>query len=101
MDLRITYLAMAILGTVVPAYFLVNYFLVEGLDLVLFLQALYVNGAAGGLSSDLFISSFVFWIYMFSKKNGPKPWLFIVLNLFVGLSLALPLYLWVNEKAKA
>lgn len=98
MDLRITYISMAVLGTVIPAYFLLGYFATEGLDLLAFLRALYVNGAAGGLSSDLFISSFVFWIYMFSQKEGPKPWLYIILNLFVGLSLALPLYLWATTK---
>lgn len=98
MDLRVTYLGMAVLGTVIPAYFLLGFFANEGLDLLTFLQALYVNGAAGGLSSDLFISSFVFWIFMFSNKAGPKPWLYILLNLFVGLSLALPLYLWATTK---
>ena len=59
-----------------------------------FVPALFVNSAAAGFSADLLIASFVFWTYMFTAKSGPKPWLFIVLNLSIGLSCALPAYLY-------
>ena len=64
----------------------------------LLLSDLYVNGAAGGSFSDVLISSIIFWVYMFSRKDGPKPWLFIVLKLGIGLSCALWAYLYAIER---
>ncbi len=92
------YLALAIAGAVVPYYFFVDFFLNEGVDLFVFVGALFANGAAGGFASDVLISSVVFWIYIFSKKDGPTPWPFVVLNLTIGLSCALPAYLWMRSK---
>jgi hypothetical protein len=95
MNLRTIYLLFAILGAVIPIAFFADFAVDQGIDLVAFVMALFVNGAAGGFTADLLISSFVFWIYMFSNQSdGPKPWVFIALNLCIGLSCALPAYLW-------
>lgn len=99
MNLKTTYLIMAILGAVIPLAFFVDFFAAQGIDLLSFIQALFSNGAAGGFTADLLISSFVFWAFMFSRKQGPKPWLFIAMNLCIGLSLALPAYLWASTPA--
>ena len=96
------YLIAAIIGAVVPYAFFFGFFRDNGVDLPAFISALFVNGAAGGFSADLLISSFVFWAFMFQQQrraNGPKPALFIVLNLCIGLSCALPAYLYAREKA--
>ncbi len=90
------YLVLAIVGAVVPLLFFFNFFAASGLGLPTFASALFVNGAAGGFAADLFITSVVFWLYMFARKEGPKPWLFVVLNLTIGLSCALPGYLYAN-----
>ena len=93
------YLILAIVGAVIPYVFFIGFFRSEGVDLVAFVGGLFTNGAAGGFSADLLIASFVFWLFMFSRQTeGPKPWLFIALNLTIGLSCALPAYLWANEK---
>ena len=94
------YLVLAILGAVIPFVFFIGFFQEHGINLPEFLKALFVNGAAGGFSADLFFSSFVFWFFMFTeiKKNGPSPYLFIILNLTIGLSCALPAYLYAREK---
>lgn len=89
------YLALAIVGAVVPYLFFVGFFLEFGLDLPVFIGALFANGAAGGFTADLLITSAVFWIYLFTREGGPSPWGFIVLNLTIGLSCALPAYLYV------
>lgn len=97
-----TYLVLAILGGVIPYLFFFQFMQVEGLNLPLFMESLFVNGATGGLSADLFFSSFVFWVFMFTQANrskGPKPYLFIFLNLAIGLSCALPAYLYARENA--
>ncbi len=95
------YLLLAIVGAVIPYTFFANFALTEGLNLAVFVSSLFVNGATGGFTADLLLSSLVFWIYMFSRSsNGPKPWLFVGLNLCIGLSCALPAYLWAVEKTK-
>lgn len=99
MKLKTAYLVFAILGALVPLAFFAVFVAEEGINLPGFVQALFANGAAGGFTSDLLISSFVFWVYMFSKREvGPKPWLFIGLNLCIGLSCAFPAHLWASSK---
>ena len=102
MTLKKFYLLAAIVGAIVPYVFFLGFANAEGLDLLAFVEGLFVNGAAGGFTADLLISSTVFWVYMGSRAaTGPKPALFIVLNLTIGLSCALPAYLWaaLDEKA--
>ena len=91
------FLALAILGTIVPYVFFTGYFAENGLYLVDFIAAIFVNGAAGGFTADLLISSFAFWLYLFSQKARRIP-LYIILNLTVGLSLSLPLYFYFTLK---
>ena len=88
------YLTFAIIGAVVPYLFFFGFFAEAGFDLPAFIDALFVNGAAGGFSADLLITSLVFWIYLFKRTDGPAPWLYVVLNLTIGLSCALPAYLY-------
>ncbi|MDH3576358.1 MAG: DUF2834 domain-containing protein [Gammaproteobacteria bacterium] len=61
-----TYLILAIFGAILPYVFFFQFFQDQGLNLPAFLGASFVNGAAGGLSADLFFSSFVFWLFMFT-----------------------------------
>ena len=88
------YLIMAIVGAVVPYLFFIDFFAEAGVGLGTFAGALFVNGAAGGFAADVLISSAVFWIYLFSRRVGPSPWIFVALNLSIGLSCALPAYLY-------
>ena len=91
--MRLWYLILAVLGAVVPWIFFAGFFGENGASLGGFLQALFANGAAGGFSADLLISSVVFWLWMFSR-SGPAPWPFVLVNLSIGLSCALPAYLY-------
>ncbi len=88
------YLTLAVVGAIVPYLFFIGFFREFGLDLPVFIGALFANGAAGGFTADLLITSVVFWIYMFTRAGGPAPWGFIALNLTIGLSCALPAYLY-------
>lgn len=100
--MRKLYFGLAVLGTVIPYFFFIQYFSTEGVNLPGFVSALFANGAAAGFSSDLLITSVVFWIAMFyqrRKADGPQPFVFIVLNLVIGLSCALPAYLYARENS--
>ena len=94
------YLVLAIIGAVVPYVFFIQHFSSGGFSLLTFLRAMFANPAAGGMSADLLLSSFIFWGFMFhqrSRRKGPGPVVFVVLNLFIGLSCALPAYLYARE----
>ena len=90
---------MAIIGTVVPWLFFAGFFATEGLNIPLFVQSLFVNGAAGGFSADVLISILVFmvWAIVDARQNQVKRWWLILPATFlVGLSLSLPLYLYLR-----
>lgn len=92
------YLVLAVMGAIVPYIFFIGFFAESGVGLGAFIGALFVNGAAAGFSADLLITSGVFWLFMFTRSAGPAPWLYIVLNLTIGLSCALPAYLYTITK---
>ena len=103
MSLRVAYLALAVAGTVIPYYFFADHFEAHGFGLLAFLGAVFANGAASGFAADLVVSSLVFWISMFAlrrRADGPAPWGFMIVNLCIGLSAALPLYLYVRERGR-
>lgn len=54
-------LLLAILGALVPYAFFVLFFADSGIAGTSFASALFVNGAAGGFTADLFISRLAFW----------------------------------------
>lgn len=94
------YLIGAIIGTIVPWLFFASFFAAEGLNIPLFVQSLFVNGAAGGFVADVLISIVVFlvWSYADSQMLGVRHWwLVLPASFLVGLSLSLPLYLYIRH----
>jgi hypothetical protein len=76
------YLLLAVLGGIIPYVFFFQFIQIEGLNLPLFTESLFINGAAGGFSADLLFTSVVFWLFMFNESKDhsqPKPYLFIYL----------------------
>ena len=68
----------------------------------LFVRSLFANGAAGGFSADVLISIVVFWVWAYAdaqQNNIRRWWLVLPAGLTVGLSLALPLYLYLRHDA--
>lgn len=94
--MRTLYLVLAIVGAIVPYVFFVQHFQSEGLALGDFVSALFANGAAGGFSADLLITSLVFWIWLL-RDGAKRPWIYVLINLTIGLSCAFPAYLYVRS----
>jgi len=98
---KILYLLAAILGAILPLSQLVPFLTTHGLDLKLFFTFLFSNGVSGFFGMDVIVSSFVLWIFVFSegRRLGMRRlWVYIVCNLAVGVSLALPLFLLFRER---
>lgn len=92
------YLALAIIGAIVPYIFFTQFLATA--DAGSFAAALFVNGAAGGFSADLLISSVVFWAFLWQRKAA-RAWLYVLINLTIGLSCALPAYLYMESRRHA
>ena len=99
--MQIIYLFLAILGFILPYSQFIPFLLNNGLDSSLFWSQLFANQISSAFALDLFASSVVFWIFIF--KEGKRIdlkflWVYVVLNLTIGLSFALPLFLWVRSR---
>ncbi len=96
--LRWIYLDLTVIGAAIPLYYFVQHFSELGFSLSLLLAQAFANPVATALTSDLLISSFVFWIFagvqLHAKGQVKSLAIFILLNLMIGLSCALPAYLW-------
>ncbi|MGD1889550.1 MAG: DUF2834 domain-containing protein [Cyclobacteriaceae bacterium] len=104
MNVKNAYLIVAILGTVLPYYELFQFIGEEGWSVVGFGEALFVNHASSMGAIDLLISSLVFLIFVEyeGRKLGMRHrWVYIVVNLLIGLSAGLPLFLYVRERQLA
>jgi len=98
---KILYLLAAILGAILPLSQLVPFLTTHGLDLKLFFTFLFSNGVSGFFGMDVIVSSLVLWIFVFSegRRLGMRRlWVYIVCNLAVGVSLALPLFLLFRQR---
>ncbi len=94
------YLLLAIVGTIVPYVFFANFMFEQGNDLTEFVRQLFATSPASGFTSDLLITSTAFWIWSFREARSKRMrnwWLYVVLNLTVGLSCAFPLFLYFRQ----
>ena len=94
--MKIFLIGCCIAGTLIPFAFALPFFLAHGLNLRLLLLEAFANPAASFFAADLLLSSVMFlsWSRRESRaRNMDGWWMVLAANLFVGLSLALPLYL--------
>lgn len=100
MKLKHLYLALAIIGVVGPYYFLLTFLVAHGLDGRAFVQQLFATQISTFFVVDLIIASIVFIVYLpqEAKRCSIHSWWLCLIPLFaVGLSFALPLFLYVRE----
>ena len=95
------YLVGAILGAALPLSQLIPFLMAYGFDMPLFFRQLFQNHVSGFFGLDVIVSSFVLWLFVFSegrRRGMSNLWLYVVCNLAVGVSLALPLFLFFRER---
>jgi len=100
MRLRHVYLALCVVGAFLPYSQFIPWFLEPGLDLSLFLDQLFANRIGGFFGLDVIVSSFVLWVFVFSegRRIGMRHlWLPVLASLVVGVSLGLPLFLYMRQ----
>ena len=95
------FLVLAIVGFIAPYYFFLQ---VRGFDLTALFQQFAASKILSGTAMDLLISVIVFWFFMFTEANKlqmKNPWVYVLATLLVGLSFALPLFLYFRERKLA
>lgn len=101
MNRKNIYLALTLIGLLVPYCFLFKFLGANGLDIPLLVGQLFANNISTFFALDLVISIIVFWFYMFAEANKlhmKNGWLYLLASLAVGLSFALPLFLYFRER---
>ncbi|OYD94708.1 hypothetical protein CDG76_15045 [Nostoc sp. 'Peltigera membranacea cyanobiont' 210A] len=99
--IKIVYLLLCVLGFVLPYFQFVPFILGHGLDIKLFFEQLFANKISGFFGMDVIVSSLVLWTFVFWEGTRLKMqniWVYIVCNLLVGVSLGLPLFLFMRER---
>ena len=97
---KTAYLALAILGAFLPYWKLLPWVADHGLNPALFVQELFVNRISAFFAMDVIVSAVVLirFIRVESFRSGVRRWwLPAAGTLAVGVSLGLPLFLYMRE----
>lgn len=95
------YLFLCFVGAVLPYSLFVPFLLENGLDFRLILDQMFANRISGSFALDVIVSSVVFWVFVFveGRRAGVRNlWAPVAANVVVGLSLGLPLFLYLRER---
>ena len=101
MKLRTIYLLLCIVGIALPYWQFIPWVAQHGLNLRLLVQELFANRISTFFGLDVIISSVVLLVFMrveSSRLKLRRRWLPVLAVLTVGVSLALPLFLYLRER---
>ena len=94
------YLVLCVLGTVLPYWQLIPFLQQHGLDVRLLVEQLFSTPAGGFFGMDVIVSSLVLWVFLFTEGRSMRLrhlWAPMAASLAVGVSLGLPLFLYLRE----
>ena len=95
------YLGFCVLGVVLPYWQFLPWAAQNGLNLPLFIQQLFANRIGAFFGMDVLVSAvalLVFIRFENSRTRIPGRWLPLIAVLTFGVSLALPLFLYLRER---
>ena len=98
--MKTLYLMLAVIGFVVPYYFFLVFLFEYGLDLQQLIDFLFANPISTFFAVDLIIATIVYYVFLYQESQRLGIgwwWLYVVFSLTVGLSFALPLFLYQRE----
>jgi Terpene cyclase DEP1 len=100
MRVRYGYLLLCVLGVVLPYWQFVPWVLEHGLNLRLFVSELFANRIGGFFGMDVLVSAVALCVFASAegRRLGMRDrWMPVVAVLLVGVSLGLPLFLYLRE----
>jgi hypothetical protein len=101
MNRKAAYLILCVLGVVLPYWQFVPWAIANGLNLRLFVEQLFANRIGAFFGMDVLVSAIA--LLVFARSEGPRlggflRWLPLLAVLTVGVSLGLPLLLYLRER---
>src|SRR5436853_3401293 len=94
------YLVLCVIGTIVPYSQFIPFLREHGLDFQAFVAQLFANRISAFFGLDVIVSSVVLWalVRIEGRRMGMKNlWAPLAASLIVGVSLGLPLFLYLRE----
>jgi hypothetical protein len=94
------YLGLCVVGTILPLAALLPFLRTHGLDVSEFVDQLFGTPVSSFFGWDVIVSSVVLWAFVFLEGRRlaiARLWAPIAANLLVGVSLGLPLFLYMRE----
>ena len=98
------YLVLCLLGTILPYSQFLPFLAEHGFNVPLLIEQLFANRISGFFGFDVIISSVALWILVLTEGRRQQMrhlWVYIACNLLVGVSLGLPLFLYMRERKLA
>ena len=95
------FLILAIIGFIAPYYFFLQVPPESVFDVPTLIQPLFANNFMKGVAMDLTVSVMALWTFVFVEGNRLQMknlWVYPLSTLLVGLSFALPLFLYFRER---
>ena len=102
--MKATYLVLCVLGIALPYWQFLPWVAANGLNLPLFFRELFANRIGGFFGMDVLVSAVTLLVFARSERARVAPaarWLTLVAVLTVGVSLGLPLLLYLRERESA
>jgi hypothetical protein len=101
MKLKTAYLILCVLGVLLPYWQFAPWLLEHGLDLPLFFAQLFENRVGGFFGMDVFVSAAALLVFAWCERRrvGVRAlWAVALAAVAVGVSLGLPLLLYLRER---
>lgn len=95
------YLILAVAGTVLPLSQFLPFLREHGLNASLFVEQLFSTRIGAFFGLDVVVSSVVLWMFVYfegRRVSVPYRWSPVIASLAVGVSLGLPLFLYLREQ---
>ena len=95
------FLIAAVVGCVLPLRHFVRFLLTEGLNVPLFFHQLFQTEVSAIFAMDVIVSAIALWLFVFvegRRRRMKALWIYVVCTMLVGVSFALPLFLYFRER---
>ena len=100
---KILYLLLCVAGTILPLSFFFQFLREHGLNLRLLVEQLFANSISSFFGVDVIVATICLWVFVYFEGRRARVknlWAPIVASLVVGISLGLPLFLYLRQSAR-
>jgi Protein of unknown function DUF2834 len=97
---KVLYLLLCVAGTILPYTFFVQFLREHGLNLRLVVEQLFANSISSFFGTDVIVATVCLWVFVYFEGRRARVknlWAPVVASFVVGVSLGLPLFLYLRE----